>query len=69
MTLRVVIYARSQRRVHLEECPVCPHEFEHNEDRHLHIATHDPEDFGLSPKGETADGHAEPLFGGEACGD
>jgi hypothetical protein len=67
--IRVVFYARSRRRVQLEACPVCGYDYDRNEDRHPHIAEHDPEDFGLSPLGETAPDHDAPLFGGEAVGD
>lgn len=69
MTLRVAHYSRSQRRVHLEICPACGYDFDRDEFRHPHIADHDPEDFGLSPIGETPDDVLQPLFGGEAGGD
>jgi hypothetical protein len=45
VSVRVACYARSQRRLHLEACPVCGYDYDRNEDRHDHIADHDPEDF------------------------
>ncbi|MFC3478725.1 hypothetical protein [Halobacterium litoreum] len=62
--LRVAVYTRSRERVHLEICPACGYDFDRDEDRHHHIADHAPEDFGLSPLGETAPDHDEPLFAG-----
>jgi len=64
VSLRVVCYARGQRRVQLESCPVCGYDYDRNEDRHEHIEDHDPEDFGLSPLGQTAEDHSKPLFTG-----
>lgn len=52
MSLRVVEYARSQRFVILTECPACGYEFDEQEARHTHLATHSPADLGLTPLGE-----------------
>jgi hypothetical protein len=62
---------RSHERVFviLTACPACGYDFEPEERRHVHLSAHDPEDFGLTPAGETAPDHDAPLFGGEAVGD
>jgi hypothetical protein len=65
VTLRVEEYSRSQRRIHLEVCPACGYDYDRNEDRQEHIADHDPEDFGLSPLGETNEEAQGSLWGGE----
>jgi hypothetical protein len=67
--LRTVEYSRSRQCLILDSCPVCGYEFDANEKREHHIGEHTPEDFGLSPLGETAPDHDAPLFGGVACGD
>jgi hypothetical protein len=64
VSLRVVTYQRSQRRIHLETCPACGYDFDRDEFRHNHIASHDPEDFGLQPLGETVRVADGPAAGG-----
>jgi hypothetical protein len=46
------------KRVRLLACPVgwCPVEFDRTERVADHIASHDPEDFGLAPEGERSGG-------------
>jgi len=61
VTLRTLQFSRSREVLILTECPACGYDFSPNESRDLHIADHDPEDFGLTPLGETSD-HQRPLF-------
>lgn len=67
--LRIVNYSRSRERLILVSCPACGYEFNAGEKREHHIEDHDPEDFGLTPLGETTADHAAPLFGGGLGGD
>jgi hypothetical protein len=55
---------RSHERIFviLTECPVCGYEFDEEERRHVHLSEHDPDDFGLTPLGETNDAAQEPLW-------
>jgi hypothetical protein len=62
MALRTQSYTRSREMLVLEACPVCGYDYDENEDRHPHIAEHDPEDFGLAPLGETNEDAQGPLF-------
>lgn len=65
MTLDVRSRGKGRVLISLVSCPACGHPFAPNEDRDEHIAAHDPEDFGLSPLGETPESALAPLFGGE----
>jgi len=49
MAISTRTYESGGPRIILEACPApdCDHEFEGREKRGNHIATHDPEDFGL----------------------
>jgi len=69
VSLRVTSYSRGRQFVVLSACPVCGYEFAPEERRHVHLGDHDPEDFGLSPLGESRADHAAPLFGGGRGGD
>lgn len=65
VTLRVEEYSRSRERIHLEVCPACGYEFDQKEKREYHIETHAPEDFGLSPLGETNEDAQGSLWDAE----
>jgi hypothetical protein len=69
VSLRVTHYSRGRQFVVLSACPACGYEFTPEERRHVHLSEHDPEDFRLSPLGETPPDHAEPLFEGGYGGD
>ena len=69
VSLATTHYARGRRVHSLTVCPACGYDFDENEDRYHHLGDHDPEDFGLSPLGETRPDHDAPLFGGGCGGD
>ena len=48
MTIRDVTHDGNVKGTVLEECP-CGYDFDEGEERHMHIETHNPEDFGLTP--------------------
>jgi hypothetical protein len=62
VSLRVDEYAQGRVVKILTSCPICDYEFDPEERRRHHLGDHDPEDFGLTPLGEVADDHADPLF-------
>jgi len=64
-----VSQAHGQDYNRLDNCPACGYPFEAEERRHVHLSEHGPEDFGLSPLGETPQDHDAPLFGGGFGGD
>ncbi|MDL0128953.1 hypothetical protein [Halobacterium salinarum] len=64
VTLRIEEYSWSRKHIYLGVCPVCGYESVRKEKREYHIEGHDPEDFGLSPLGETDEEAQRPLWGG-----
>jgi hypothetical protein len=62
VTIQVLEFDNGYRELTLSECP-CGHVFEPSEKRCRHfLLEHSPEDFGLSPIGETPADVDAPLF-------
>lgn len=66
MTLKYLERADGSEVPVLTHCPACghywPENYEGDTPRWSHLMAHEPEDFGLSPLGESSPAGTEPLF-------